>query len=266
MYLVPYVLLMVLLYASVFGRAIALIAGSVAVDDYQLMMALSRGLNTVWVCIALMLAITGPLQFGLMHFYIGLAHGEEVTVGMLMHPFTSLKGIWAGIRMVFTLWLRGIIWSIVPTIIYSAFVFGTAMAVSDTAQYQMIAAALQIVYLVIMIPIRVKLQTYNAGWVLLMQDENRGAWAGYARGIVGVPREPDEAVRVRPQLYRLVYPDGGCRLGMCPARHGRPDDHEHRHGDRGARCGCRGGAVSDRRAERLSAAYMKARSCVCTRR
>ncbi len=177
MYLVPYVLLMVILYVSVFGRAIALIAGSVAVDDYQLMMALSRGLNTVWLCIALMLAITGPLQFGLMHFYIGLAHGEEVTAGMLMHPFTSLKGIWAGIRMVFTLWLRGIIWSIVPTLIYSAFVFAAAMAVSDTMQYQMIAAALQIVYLIVMIPIRVKLQTYNAGWILLAQDENRGAWA-----------------------------------------------------------------------------------------
>ena len=28
-----------------------------------------------------------------------------------------------------------------------------------------------------MIPIRVKLQTYNAGWLLLAQDENRSAWA-----------------------------------------------------------------------------------------
>ena len=102
MYLVPYVLLMVILYVSVFGRAFALIAGGVSANDYQLMAALSRGLNTVWLCIALMLAITGPLQFGLMHFYIGLAHGEDVTVGMLMYPFTSLKSVWAGIRMVFT--------------------------------------------------------------------------------------------------------------------------------------------------------------------
>ena len=71
----------------------------------------------------------GPLQFGLMHFYIGLAHGEDVTVGTLMYPFTSLKSVWAGIRMVFTLWLRGIIWSIVPTVIYSAIVFSVAVAV-----------------------------------------------------------------------------------------------------------------------------------------
>ena len=82
MYLVPYVLLMVILYVSVFGRAFALIAGGVSANDYQLMAALSRGLNTIWLCIALMLAITGPLQFGLMHFYIGLAHGEDVTVGI----------------------------------------------------------------------------------------------------------------------------------------------------------------------------------------
>lgn len=159
MYLVPYVLLMVILYVSVFGRAFALIAGGVSANDYQLMAALSRGLNTVWLCIALMLAITGPLQFGLMHFYIGLAHGEDVTVGTLMYPFTSLKSVWAGIRMVFTLWLRGIIWSIVPTVIYSAIVFSVAVAVSDTAQYQVIAGALQVVYLLVMIPIRVKLQT-----------------------------------------------------------------------------------------------------------
>ncbi len=94
-----------------------------------------------------------------------------------MYPFTSLKSVWAGIRMVFTLWLRGIIWSIVPTVIYSAIVFSVAMAVSDTAQYQVIAGALQVVYLLVMIPIRVKLQTYNAGWLLLAQDENRSAWA-----------------------------------------------------------------------------------------
>ena len=45
------------------------------------------------------------------------------------------------------------------------------------AQYQVIAGALQVVYLLVMIPIRVKLQTYNAGWLLLAQDENRSAWA-----------------------------------------------------------------------------------------
>ncbi|MFR5251944.1 MAG: hypothetical protein ACLTF5_03800 [Butyricicoccus sp.] len=40
MYLVPYVLLMVILYVSVFGRAFALIAGGVSANDYQLMAAL----------------------------------------------------------------------------------------------------------------------------------------------------------------------------------------------------------------------------------
>ena len=251
MYLVPYVLLMVILYVSVFGRAFALIAGGVSANDYQLMAALSRGLNTIWLCIALMLAITGPLQFGLMHFYIGLAHGEDVTVGTLMYPFTSLKSVWAGIRMVFTLWLRGIIWSIVPTVIYSAIVFSVAVAVSDTAQYQVIAGVLQVVYLLVMIPIRVKLQTYNAGWLLLAQDEPQ-RMGGYARGFMGVSRKSDEAVCVRPQLYRLVYPDGGCPLGMYPARHGRCDCDEHRHGDCGVRGSSGGGAMPDCRTERFS--------------
>ena len=68
MYLVPYVLLMVILYVSVFGRAFALIAGGVSANDYQLMAALSRGLNTVWLCIALMLAITAPCSSALCTF------------------------------------------------------------------------------------------------------------------------------------------------------------------------------------------------------
>lgn len=68
MYLVPYVLLMVILYVSVFGRAFALIAGGVSANDYQLMAALSRGLNTIWLCIALMLAITAPCSSALCTF------------------------------------------------------------------------------------------------------------------------------------------------------------------------------------------------------
>lgn len=149
MYLVPYVLLMVILYVSVFGRAFALIAGGVSANDYQLMAALSRGLNTIWLCIALMLAITGPLQFGLM----ALLHRSRTRRGCnggYTHVSVYLaEKCLGGIRMVFTLWLRGIIWSIVPTVIYSAIVFSVAVAVSDTAQYQVIAGALQVVYLLV---------------------------------------------------------------------------------------------------------------------
>ena len=43
-------------------------AGGVSANDYQLMAALSRGLNTIWLCIALMLAITGPCSSALCTF------------------------------------------------------------------------------------------------------------------------------------------------------------------------------------------------------
>ncbi len=68
MYLVPYVLLMVILYVSVFGRASRSSQAASAQNDYQLMAALSRGLNTIWLCIALMLAITGPCSSALCTF------------------------------------------------------------------------------------------------------------------------------------------------------------------------------------------------------
>ena len=114
------------------------------------------------------------------------------------------------------------------------------MAVSDMAQYQVIAGALQVVYLLVMIPIRVKLQTYNAGWLLLAQDENRSAWAA--------TREASWAFR--GNLMKLFVFDlsfiGWYILtavvlwGNYPARHGRSDRDEHRHGD----CGVRGSLVA----------------------
>ena len=56
MYLVPYKALMVILYVSVFGRAFALIAGGVSANGLPADGYASRGLNTIWLCIALMLA------------------------------------------------------------------------------------------------------------------------------------------------------------------------------------------------------------------
>ena len=181
LYFVPYVLLMILLYATIFGKAFALFANGVAPDDYQLMMAVSQGLNTVWIVLFLMLAITGPLQFGMMHFYAGLSRGEEHTgVSLLFHPFTSLRSFWAGIRMAFPLWLRSIIWSIGPTIIYSILLLSVTFVIVPTsaeAAYSAIAVILEIIYTLIMVAVQVKVQSYNAGWLLLVDDESRGAWA-----------------------------------------------------------------------------------------
>ena len=176
LYFIPYALLMVMLYATIFGKAVVMLASGAALDEYRLMMAVQQGLNTVWLVLFLMLAITGPLQLGMMHFYASLSHGEDCSVGMLFHPFTSLRSFWAGIRMSFTIWLRGIIWSIVPTMLYTFVLSGMAFTLSNDA-FDTAAAVLQIVYLLAMIPIQLKLQTYGAGWLLLVEDDSRGAWA-----------------------------------------------------------------------------------------
>lgn len=62
---VPYVLLLVILYATLFGRVFALLAAGYT-DNYILGSAAAEGLNSVWGVLFVMLVITGPLQYGLM--------------------------------------------------------------------------------------------------------------------------------------------------------------------------------------------------------
>ncbi|HIY53081.1 MAG TPA: hypothetical protein H9832_03915, partial [Candidatus Agathobaculum merdavium] len=113
----PFVLLVILMYAAMFGRVIAMVLSGYQ-DEYMLAMALASGMNTVWVTVFLMLVISGPLSFGLMRFYVRLQRGEEAGVGTLLEPFTSLRSIWAGIKMEFCLAFRSFLWMIGPVAIY----------------------------------------------------------------------------------------------------------------------------------------------------
>lgn len=178
LYMVPFALLLVILYLSLFGRVFAM-AMSGYTDEYMLGMALARGMNSVWVVVFLMIVISGPLTFGMMRFYLALQRGEEPGVSMLFKPFTSLRSLWTGIKMEFCLTFRSFLWMIGPTVVYMvlafSLAFGAAMS-GNVNSASTVVTILNILYIIALIPIEVKIMTYNAGWVILCDDETHSVW------------------------------------------------------------------------------------------
>lgn len=174
----PFVLLVILMYAAMFSRVIAMVLSGYQ-DEYMLVMALASGMNTVWVTVFLMLVISGPLSFGLMRFYVRLQRGEEAGVGTLLEPFTSLRSIWAGIKMEFCLAFRSFLWMIGPVAIYMVLTVAVTVNASiggDPNAVNVPMTILYILFLLAMIPVELKVMTYQAGWAALCDDETRSVW------------------------------------------------------------------------------------------
>lgn len=177
LYLVPFLLLMALMYAAMFGKVIALMLAGYT-DEYMLTMAMMQGMNLFWVALLVMLLVSGPLHLGLMRFYLGLQRGEEPGVSTLFHPFTSLRSVWAGIRMQFCLAFRSFLWMIGPILVYIVL----AMAIAVNAgmlggpPFRVAGTVLYILFYAVLLLINIKLMAYQAGWVALCDDETQSVW------------------------------------------------------------------------------------------
>ncbi len=185
LYIIPSVLITLILYISVFGKALNMVlAGSS--DEAAIASVLAEGMNSnaVWIVALMMLLVTGPLTYGLMQFYIGLGRGEEPGVGTLFKAFTSLSSLWTGIKMEFCLSFRSMVWMMIPS-----FVASTAGALLSTffggPSAEMLSVSMAIAYVlyfIIQIPVRVKLKEYEAGWVLENDREGLGVWEATRAG------------------------------------------------------------------------------------
>nr|WP_297171333.1 DUF975 family protein [uncultured Agathobaculum sp.] len=183
LYTVPYLLLAVIMIVTVSGGVFALLLAGYT-DQYLLSRAVSAGLNGLWIVLMIMLVITGPLQYGLMRFYIGLQRGEEPGISTLFQAFTSLRALWTGIKMVFCIFLRSFLWMIVPTVIFIFVLLSVMM--QSMVTFQMPSDGLIIgivaVYVLAVLLIGVKLLAYEAGWVVLYDQPNSGVWSATAQG------------------------------------------------------------------------------------
>ena len=174
---VPYVLLLVILYVTLFGRVFALLAAGYT-DNYILGSAAAEGLNSVWVVLFVMLVITGPLQYGLMRFYIGLRRGGEPGVSTLFQAFTSLQDLWTGIKMAFCLFFRSLLWTVGPTVLYMFALMAVTINAILTRQSPpaSVMVGIGVLYGLVMLLINVKLLTYRAGWVVLYDHPDCSVW------------------------------------------------------------------------------------------
>lgn len=178
LYAVPFVLLFAMLYLSLFGRVFAMMMAGYT-NEYMLAMAMAKGMNSFWLVLFLMIAISGPLSLGLMRFYRGLQRGEELGISTLFKPFTSLRSAWTGIKMEFCLAFRALLWMIVPLILYIFLAFSLALGAAVSGNVDSastVVVILNVVYTIVLIPIQIKVMTYSAGWVILCDDETRGVW------------------------------------------------------------------------------------------
>nr|WP_302649820.1 DUF975 family protein [uncultured Agathobaculum sp.] len=183
LYAVPYVLLTLMLCAALFGRVFVLLAAGVT-DVYSLARAASAGLNSVWVILLLMLLLSGPLQYGLMKFYLGLYRGEDPSVSTLFQAFTSLRALWLGIRMAFCLFFRALLWLVGPTVLFTIALLSVTVQTVMTRQPmpEGVMIVLAVLYALAVLLISVNLLRYQAGWVVVLDDPDRSAWDATAQG------------------------------------------------------------------------------------
>ncbi len=179
LYMLPTLLTTAILYISIFGRAIyTVMSGNT--DERVLVEILSEGMgsNIALLVSLVTVLIIGPLSYGLVQFYIGIRHGEEAGVSTLFKPFTTFDELWAGIKMEACLTFRAMVWMCVPTIAATSVGVGVAMFFADAGDLftELIMIGIYTVYFIFLIPVKVKLKEYEAGWVVVNKRRDLGVW------------------------------------------------------------------------------------------
>lgn len=180
LYALPFILIGLIGAVMTFNSMVSAVMSANLYAVTQASQSVDTANTIVWI---MQIAVGGPLLFGLRGFQIELMRGKEPGVGLLFHPFTSLRTLWRSIRMCLVLYLRSLIWTIVPTILYMIFAFtfliGSMVAGGGEPEMTSMATSfllLTLLYLIALGFISVKIATYQAGYVCLYDNEYIGTW------------------------------------------------------------------------------------------
>lgn len=178
LYALPIILLMLIVYVTMFGSSFALLLSGA--DENAVAQAMLRGTGSgIFTVVLLLIVVSGPLTFGLMRFYTDLSRGGQPGAGAVLQPITSGASLWTGIRMSFCLFLRSLMWTVLPTFLLTIGAIALAMMSYMSGSADGMTGgliALYVLYGIITFLINIKLLTYNAGWVVLHDNEQYGAW------------------------------------------------------------------------------------------
>ena len=198
LFALPLILILIIWMFIVFAPLLRLSFMGAAPSPAQVSGALVNLYGSYFLLIALMFFVAGPLTYGMQKFYIGLSRGEEPGVSILFRPFTSLRSYWTGVKMSACLALRGWLWMLAPTVIYTVVL--VAATISEAMrQSQMygrgygfdttggagagaVVLVASILFIIAVLILSVKVGTYMAGYALVHEDERRGVWAATREG------------------------------------------------------------------------------------
>lgn len=198
LFTLPLFLIMIIWMFIVFAPLIRLSVMGAAPSPAQVSGALVNLYSSYFLLIALMFFVAGPLTYGMQKFYIALSRGEEPGVSILFRPFTSLRSYWTGVKMSACLALRGWLWMLAPTVIYTIVVIAASIS-EAMRQSQMygrgygfdttggagagaVMLVATILFIIAVLILSVKVGTYMAGYALVHEDERRGVWAATREG------------------------------------------------------------------------------------
>lgn len=178
LYSLPIILLMLIVYLTMFGSSFALLVAGA--DESVVAQAMLRGTGSgLFTAVLLLLVVSGPLTFGLMRFYTDLTRGGRPGAGAVLQPITSGASLWTGIRMSFCLFLRSLMWTVPPTVLLTIGAVAVSAMSFMTGSPDSMTGGLIVLYAVyglVSFLISIKLMTYSAGWVVLHDNEQYGVW------------------------------------------------------------------------------------------
>lgn len=178
-------LLIAMLYSfSVLSPMMEYIERLGADDSAALMYAYSQIMMRYAGLLLLMVVVGAPLTLGLMNFFVELSRGQKPAIGVLFHPFSSIRLIWRSIRMQLCLMLRAFLWVVIPYMICMMVMtmVATPIMLSAAAGKEVGAAAIVlfllwiVAYIVIILLCSARVSVYNAGYVALHDDNTVGVW------------------------------------------------------------------------------------------
>lgn len=159
-------------------------------DPYTASQHLSNSMMNGYVIIILLeIAVAGPLTLGLMNFYIAIQRGERPGIGLLFHPFASIRTIWRSIRMLCCTMFRTLLWLIGPYVVFVvlAVVLMVPMAVGMAygnepgTGFLVALIVLFVLYFIAIMLFAVRAAAYLPGYVLMHDDGEVGAWQATKR-------------------------------------------------------------------------------------
>lgn len=121
-----------------------------------------------------------PLDMGLESYFVHRALGEPEGLQCVVSCFASMNAYWRGIQMGLCLLVRRLLWLGIPYLLYGAYLF---VRLSDLAQagagtMELILAGYETlpIFMLLTLPITVKLNSYQAGYLIWARDQSLSAW------------------------------------------------------------------------------------------